>query len=190
MKELLAFFLTKDGLVAIATFVLLGVVSHFNTERPEINFVARTGNLLVFLYIIWRAAGQQIATFFANRRNGIATELEQLEQRKREAERNLNELEARLVSIEAERAAILENSRQQAETLRESILAQAEAEATAIREQARRTAGTQTSSELAALRAELADEIAMAVQSALRTGLTSAQHSELIENSLKKVVLH
>ena len=190
MKNFVSFFLTRDGAVALGTLILLGVVSHFNTENSSINFLARVGNLVVFLYILWRAAGKQVISFFASRRDGIAEELKSLKQRKEDAERNLSELEARLAHLEAERTAILEESRRQAEALKEGILARAHEEAASIREQAERAAGSQARTELAGLRAEMADELAKAVETALRTKLTPVQHAALIENSLKKVVLH
>jgi len=47
--------------VAVATLILLGVVSHFSDPyNPWINLLARVGNVCVFLYILWRAAGKAI----------------------------------------------------------------------------------------------------------------------------------
>ena len=54
MKALASFFLSRDGIVAVATLILLGVVSHFSDPyNPWINLLARVGNVCVFLYILW-----------------------------------------------------------------------------------------------------------------------------------------
>jgi len=190
LNTFLKFLLSRDGLVALAALILLAVVAHLNTERPGVNFLARVGNLAVFLYIIWRAAGKQILSFFGGRRAAIAADLENMANRKAEAEKSLADLEARLANLEAEREAILLESRQQAEAMKASIIARAEKDAAAIREQAEKAADSQTRTEIASLRASLADEIAKAVEAALRSGMTPAQHAALIDNSLKKVVLH
>ena len=190
MNALFAFFKSKDGLVTILALVLLGVVSHYSTENPWINLLARVGNLLIFIYILWRAGGRKAIAFLSGRRSGIAAELESLRHRKEEAERHLAELKGRIANVEAEREAILRESRTQAEALKAAVLAEAEDEARKIRENAGRAAESEGKLAMEALRARMADEIVAAVQTALETRLTPAQHAKLIDNSLKKVVLH
>ena len=190
MNTFLKFLLSRDGLVAVGTLVLLAAVAHFNTERPWVNFTARVGNLLVFLYILWRAAGKQLCAFFGNRRAAIAQDMERIEQRKTGAEDILTQLDDLLAKLETERNKILSESRAQAASLRADILERAEKEAAAIRGHAVRTAGSHSRSELVALRASMADEIAKAVETALRTGITPEQHAAIIETSLKKVDIH
>ena len=68
MKALASFFLSRDGIVAVATLILLGVVSHFSDPyNPWINLLARVGNVCVFLYILWRAAGKAIVDGLSSR---------------------------------------------------------------------------------------------------------------------------
>lgn len=74
MKALASFFLSRDGIVAVATLILLGVVSHFSDPyNPWINLLARVGNVCVFLYILWRAAGKAIVDGLSNRRAAMST---------------------------------------------------------------------------------------------------------------------
>ncbi len=92
--------------------------------------------------------------------------------------------------------------------MRASIVAQAEADAERIREQASRAADSEAKAARDALRAQLADEIVLAVEEVLKTRLASsgrgsgkggdaekdeglaAGHARLIDNALKRVVLH
>ena len=83
MKAFVSFFMSKDGIVAVATLILLGVVSHYSDPyNPWINLLARVGNALVFLYILWRAAGKSLVAALTNRRAAIADEIETLAARK------------------------------------------------------------------------------------------------------------
>ncbi len=190
MNALFAFLKSRDGVVTVLALVLLGVVSHYNTENPWINFLARMGNLVIFLYILWRMAGDKAAAFFSGRRTGIASELETLKRRREEAELHLEELRRRIADVDAEREAVLAESRAQAEAIKASILAEAEKEARQIRENADRAVESEKKLVLEALRAQLADEIVEAVQATLQTRLSASQHAKLVDNSLKKVVLH
>lgn len=190
LNQMMKFFMSRDGLIAVAGLVLLGSVVHFNTENPGVNFIARVGNLALFLYIIYRAAGAQIVALFVGRRAAIAQELEMLRQKKLEAEQGLADLQQRIANLDAEQETILAESRKQAEVLKAAILERAEKQAMTIREQAERSAGSQARQELMALRAEMADHIAAAVEKALQERLTPESHAKLVDNSLKKVVLH
>ena len=76
--------------MAVATLILLGVVSHFSDPyNPWINLLARVGNVCVFLYILWRAAGKAIVDGLSNRRAAIVDELDSLAVRKAAAEEQL-----------------------------------------------------------------------------------------------------
>ena len=191
MNALVSFFKSKDGLVAVATLVLLGVVSHYSDPyNAWINLLARVGNVCVFLYILWRAGGKAIVSSLRSRRANIAEELDSLAQRKREAEEQLRELQSRIANLNAEREAILDESRAQGEALKASLIAEARAEAETIREQAVRTADTETKGAADALRNQIADEIIEAVEASLKERLNANKHAKLIDNALKKVVLN
>lgn len=209
MNALCSFFKSRDGLVAIGAIVLLGVVSHYGSPyNPWINLLARVGNIAIFLYILWRAAGRTFVAAMGARRTEIVETLDSMAQRKREAEERLRELETRISGLDAERQAILEESRKQAEALRATLLAQAEEDARRIREQALRAADSEAKTARDSLRARLSDEIVLAVEEVLKARLASpdrasgkggdaekeggmaAGHARLIDNALKRVVLH
>lgn len=198
MNAFLSFLKSKDGLVAIGGIIVLGIVSHYGSPyNPWINLLARVGNILLFLYILWRVAGKKLGAFLSGRRASIAEEFDSLEKRKAETEQNLHDLEKRIANLDAERQAILEESKQQAQALRERMLAKAEEDANRIREQATRAAENESQAMRDGIREQIADDIVRAVEEMLKSRLATnadksgmtAGHAQLIDNALRKVVL-
>lgn len=102
--------------MAVATLILLGVVSHFSDPyNPWINLLARVGNVCVFLYILWRAAGKAIVDGLSNRRAAIVDELDSLAVRKAAAEEQLAAMIEKIDSLDAECETILKDSRARGE---------------------------------------------------------------------------
>jgi len=180
LKALASFFLSRDGIVAVATLILLGVVSHFSDPyNPWINLLARVGNVCVFLYILWRAAGKAIVDGLSNRRAAIVDELDSLAVRKAAAEEQLAAMIEKIDSLDAE-----------CETIREALVADALEEAEKIRNAAHRAADSETKKAIEELRSQMADEIVQAVEATLKEKLDMKKHVKLIDNALKKVVLN
>ena len=190
MKALASFFLSRDGIVAVATLILLGVVSHFSDPyNPWINLLARVGNVCVFLYILWRAAGKAIVDGLSNRRAAIVDELDSLAVRKAAAEEQLAAMIEKIDSLDAECETILKDSRARGEAIREALVADALEEAEKIRNAAHR-ADSETKKAIEELRSQMADEIVQAVEATLKEKLDMKKHVKLIDNALKKVVLN
>ena len=187
MKALASFFLSRDGIVAVATLILLGVVSHFSDPyNPWINLLARVGNVCVFLYILWRAAGKAIVDGLSNRRAAIVDELDSLAA----AEEQLAAMIEKIDSLDAECETILKDSRARGEAIREALVADALEEAEKIRNAAHRAADSETKKAIEELRSQMADEIVQAVEATLKEKLDMKKHVKLIDNALKKVVLN
>jgi F-type H+-transporting ATPase subunit b len=159
-------------------------------QSPAMNFVWRLLNIAIFVGVLYKLVGAKAKAFFTGRRDGIRTDLEDLEVRKTEAELHLAEIKKRIANLEAERAAILEESKTQGEQLKTAILAEARRQAEQVREQALRAAENEGKAAMEQLRAALADEIVAAAEALLQAKLDGAQHEKLINNSLTKVVLN
>ena len=153
------------------------------------NFALRVLNVIIFIGIIWYAAGALIKKFFIGRREAIAHEVAELERLKKEAAEHLADVEHRVAGVEQECENLLADGKAQAERLKAAILADAEKQAAQILEQARRGAEQEGKSELDAIRAELADEIVKVMEQGLMKKLDAAEHQKLIDKSLTKVVL-
>jgi len=153
------------------------------------NLALRVLTAIIFVGIIWKAAGSKLKNFFVGRRTSIIQEMDELDRLKKEAAAHLAEIDRRVANVEAECAALLEEGRVQAESLKTAILADAEKQAVQIVEQARRSAEQEVKAELESLRAALAEEIVTAMEESLRERLDANAHQKLIDNSLTKVVL-
>ena len=177
--------------MAVATLILLGVVSHFSDPyNPWINLLARVGNVCVFLYILRRAAGKAIVDGLSNRRAAIVNELDSLAVRKAAAEEQLAAMIEKIDSLDAECETILKDSRARGEAIHEALVADAREEAEKIRNAAHRAADSETKKAIEELRSQMADEIVQAVEATLKEKLDMKKHVKLIDNALKKVVLN
>ena len=154
------------------------------------DFGWRVLNFIIFFGILWHFVGDMAKRFFKGRREGIANTLEDLEARRATAKGKLAEVEQRIANLDAEREAILAESRVQAEALKKGIVEEAQRQAAQIVEQARLTAENEGRAIFSEVRTALADEIVDATEKLLRTKLTAGDHEKLIANSLNKVVLH
>ena len=191
MKALASFFRSRDGIVAVATLILLGVVSHFSDPyNPWFNLLARVGNVCVLLYILRRAAGKAIVDGLSSRRAAIVDELDSLAARKAAAEEQLAAMIEKIDGLDAECETILKDSRARGEAIREAIVADALEEAEKIRNAAHRAADSETKKAIEELRSQMADEIVQAVEATLKEKLDMKKHVKLIDNALKKVVLN
>ena len=143
--------------------------------------LARVGNVCVFLYILWRAAGKAIVDGLSNRRAAIVDELDSLAVRKAAAEEQLAAMIEKIDSLDAEA---------RGEAIREALVADALEEAEKIRNAAHRAADSETKKAIEELRSQMADEIVQAVEATLKEKLDMKKHVKLIDNALKKVVLN
>ena len=149
------------------------------------DFGWRVLNFIIFAGILWYFVGGLARKFFSGRRARISQDLQDLEARRAEAQKRLDEVEKRISNLESERKAILDESLAQAESVKQAVVEEAKRQAEQIVQQARRTAAM-----LAEVRAAIADEIVDAAEKVLAEKLTAAEHEKLITNSLNKVVLH
>jgi len=159
-------------------------------QSPTMNFVWRLLNIALFIGILYKLVGKKARDFFVGRRDGIRADLENLEARRAEAERRLAEIKQRIAGLDAEREAILKESKAQAEQIKAAILAEARAQAEQVRAQALRAAENEGKAAMEQLRAALADEITAAAEALLQSKLDGPRHEKLINNSLTKVVLN
>jgi F-type H+-transporting ATPase subunit b len=154
------------------------------------DFFWRCLNLVIFLGLIWYFAGGKIRDFFANRKEQIGREIENMENRKAEAEKELRDVEQRIANLENERQEILEQARQQGESIKQSIIDKAYSDAEQIREQAKQRASQELEQEVQNLRAEMADRIVASAEKIISERLGAKEQEELIDKYLTKVVLN
>ncbi|MBD5608415.1 MAG: ATP synthase F0 subunit B [Desulfovibrio sp.] len=151
------------------------------------DFAWRVVNLILFCGILWYFIRNIWKNFFRNRRETIENTLSELESRRADARAKLKEIEERIANLEAERQAILDESRVQAERLKKGIVEDARRQADQIVDQARKTAENEGRAMLDQVRSTMADEIVNAASKALRGQLTEEDHDKLITDALDRV---
>lgn len=184
-KKNLAFFMA----ILLALICAAPALAAEGHEPRWGDFTWRIVNLVIFCAILWYFTGNLCKRFFRNRKRNIQETLTDLEKRREDARSRLQEIETRIANLEAERKAILDESRAQAERLKKNIMEDARAQASRIVEQARLTAENEGRAMLDKVRETVADEIVDAAGKALRGKLTEADHDKLIANALDKVAL-
>ena len=185
--------LSKLQSVWIATaLVLLSVSTAFaaDGEMRWADFGWRVLNIIIFVAVLWKFTGKLIVNFLTGRREGIAKDLDNLEQRRVDAKAKLAEVEQSIADLDKERQAILDESRAQADAAKHAIITEAHRQAEQILEQAKRTAENEGRGVLMQVRSAIADEIVDAAEKVLESKLDEAKHDKLINNSLTKVVLN
>ncbi|MDD2966056.1 MAG: ATP synthase F0 subunit B [Desulfovibrionaceae bacterium] len=150
----------------------------------------RVLNLIIFGAILWKFIGKLAVNYFTGRRKGIQQSLDDLAARREAAKKGLDDIEAQIANLDAERKAILDESVVQGEAQKQAIVAEAHKQAEQIVEQARRTAENEGRAILQEVRATIADEIVDAAEKVLASKLDARTHDKLITNSLTKVVLN
>jgi F-type H+-transporting ATPase subunit b len=180
----------KITALAIFAICLLAFIAGRGSMNPWVDLAFRTGNMALFLFLLWYWAATPVKNFFRNRSEGIANELNSLEKAKTEAMRNMKQVETRIADLDKERQAILADYKAQGEALKSEIVIKAEKTARQIVAQAKMTAQTEVDKAMQQMRGDLAEEIVAAAEKLLHERLTVEGHEKLINKSLTKVVLN
>ncbi len=87
------------------------------------DIVARTINFLIFAAILWYLVGNKAISFFRNRKEGIASRFQEVENKLKEAKLKKEELKAKLEEAKIKATEIVEDSKKEAEYIYNQILA-------------------------------------------------------------------
>ena len=147
----------------------------------------KVANFVGFFGLLFFLLARPLSKFFHARRGQIAAQLQEAEDRKREAERFRAEMESRVAALAGEIAALQERLRGEGERERQALERQGEAEAARLasqieQEAARRVqdARRQLASEAAAVAADLAVEL-------LRRELTDQDRERIFASTLERL---
>ncbi len=154
------------------------------------NLLYRVINFTIVAGILYYFVGKKIAAFFSGRSRQIKTEMLELDERRQKAETDLQEVEARIANLEAEKAAILQEAREQGQAVKAAIIAEAEKTAARIQSQAEMAAEQEVRQALAQVREQAAQQIVTEAQKIITGQLKKKDQENLIQDSLNKVVLH
>lgn len=183
----------KSVALAAVMVVLACGVAHAagdGHEIPWMNFFLRVLNTVIVVAIIWKFGGKAIAGFFRGRTDQIKHELEDLAQRRKDAEVKLKDVEKGIANLEAEKAQILAEARSQGEAMKAAIVAEAEKKAAQIKAAAEMAAETERKVMIEQIREEVAEMVVQTAASIIKDKLTAEEHQKLVDKYVTKVVLN
>lgn len=154
------------------------------------DFMWRVINFAIFVGILYMAAGKRILQLLTSRREKIRDDLQDLDQRREQADQKLRQVEAQIKDLDAERERILADFRAQGENLKQAIIAQAHQKAEQIKAQAETAADQEYKLATDKLRKDLSAMIIEAAEKMIQSQLTKEGHEKLIQQSLTRVVLN
>lgn len=161
--------------------------AHGHGGIPWLTIAFSTINLIIFIYILVRAAAPAVKSWVSERRALIVQELEDAAAERGEAERLRNEWEARLAKLEQEIAEMRAQARADIERERERILDAARVSAANMLRDAQRLAAAEGAQIEAQIRAEVARKAIAAAQDKIQKNWTSDDQRRLVADFLRQV---
>jgi len=152
------------------------------------DFIWRTVNFLVFAGILIKLVMKPAKTFFAQRSQGIAQSLDDLEAQVAAAEQALKDAEARLAAVAAEREKLIQQFIAEGEVEKAKILQKAEMVAQRIKEMAAMSISQETKKAALELKREVALQATQLAEEILKKQITFTDHQALVKEYLDKVV--
>jgi len=185
MKVLASFFLILSFLVQVVYGAEEG--HHGITPTQIQNLIWWTVNFIALLIILFKLLRKPLVNFLQNRKETIQREYEELLRKKREAEAQYLELQAKLKNMEDEAKQILQNYIEQGQKEKERIIKEAEEQAKRIMEQADLYIKHELEKAKEELRKELAQEVIKLAEERLLKGLTIEDHKRIFRDVVESL---
>jgi len=145
-------------------------------------------NFALLVIVLFFVAKKPVKEFFQSRQKGIEEELTDLEQKKRDAEKELADYESRLKNLKEESDRILEDYARQGEEAKKRIIAEAEEQAEKLEELAKRNIEQEFKTAKAALKKEIVEKAVEEAEKLVKDSIAEEDQDKLVDEYLKKVV--
>jgi len=152
------------------------------------DLLLRTVNFAILVVVLYKLLKNPITNYFSTRRENIKRLLEEMEQKKEEAERKCAEYKAKLAMLDQEVEKIIQEYVQQGERERAKIIEAAERQAAYIKQQAQLAIQQEVKAAKDALREEVAELTVKAAEDMLREKMGAEDQERLVEEFMIKVV--
>lgn len=182
--------LTLIGVLAFTALAYASGGGEAHEGLPWANFGWRILNFVIFIFLLYKFAGAKAVAFFGGRRSQIKKDLDELQERKAEAEKKLASVESGIRNLEQEKAAILAEAKTQGEAIKAAIIEKAQKDALAMQAQAVTSAENEARAAFDRVRGEIADQVIEQATKIVREKLTEQDHERLVDEYLTKVVLN
>ena len=147
----------------------------------------RVINFIALMIILVKFGAKPIATALGGRQTAVKNELEDLESRRDEAEKQYREFESKLATVEKDIDSIVEKAVAQAEVEKTKILEKAEQAVDDMKRQAELAIQNEIVEARRDLKNDIAEQAAVMAEELIVKNLTSEDQVKIIENYLDKV---
>jgi F-type H+-transporting ATPase subunit b len=147
----------------------------------------RVINFIALMIILVKFGAKPLASALGGRQESIKNDLEDLEVRKVEAEKQFQEFEAKLATVEKDIDTIVDKAVAQAEVEKAKILEKAEAAVEDMKRQAELTIQNEIVEARRDLKNDIADQAAVMAEELIVKNLTAEDQVKISENYLDKV---
>ncbi len=185
MKSVVSLFIVLSFLVSVVYGAEEG--HHGITPTQVQNLIWWTVNFIALLLILFKLLRKPLVNFLQNRKETIQREYEELLRKKREAEAQYVEFQAKLKNMEDEAKQILQNYIEQGQKEKERIIREAEEQAKRIMEQADLYIKHELEKAKEELRKELAQEVVKLTEERLLKGLTIEDHKRIFQDVVENL---
>jgi F-type H+-transporting ATPase subunit b len=147
----------------------------------------RVVNFIALMIILVKFGAKPIGAGLAGRRKKIKDEIEDLQQKRADAEKTYNDFQAKLATVESEIDKIVDRAIAQAEIEKVKIIAKAEQAAHDIKRSAEMAIQNELTEARRTLKNEVADQAAILAEKLIVNNLTANDQVKIIDNYLAKV---
>jgi len=133
-------------------------------------------------------ARKPVVQFFSSRAKSIKDEINELELKKIDAEKQLSEYQTKFKNLDQESKYIVEDYIKQGEEARLRIIGEAEVQAQKLEDMAKRNIQQEFKSAKAKLQQEIVEKAMEKAEKFIKTSITSDDQDKLVDEYLKKVV--
>ncbi len=145
-------------------------------------------NFAVLIGGLFYLARKPVAEFFSSRIQGIKEELQELETKKADAERQLAKIADKIANVDKESEEIVANYVKQGEEAKKRILEEAEAQAEKLEETAKRNIEQEFKAAKALLQKEITEKALAQAEELVKSSITPEDQDKLVDDYLDKVV--
>jgi F-type H+-transporting ATPase subunit b len=165
-----------------------GEEEHGLTHSQVMNFIWHCLNFTILAIVLVKYLRKPITDALTGRRESIKTAFDDLEAKRRDAERKYAEYEKRLAGMDAEAARISKSFLEQGEAEKAKIIAQANDAAERIKAQAELYVQQELSRAMVQLKKEVTEMAMKMAEDIIRKNISEQDHHRLISEYLERVV--
>ncbi len=148
----------------------------------------KTLNFGILIIIGFFLLKKPVVEFFSSRKKNIEDEINELEQKKADAQKELAQYQAKFKNLDQESKQIVENYIKQGEEAKTRIIAEAQAQAEKLEDMAKHTIEQEFKSAKAKLQLEIAAQAMTKAEEVVRASISPDDQDKLVDQYLKKVV--